>query len=416
MKNSGQATGGDEAPSKEAQGSTHRPLNGIRVVDFTHVLAGPLCTTILADLGADVIKIERLGVGDISRQVEPLIDGESPYFAALNRNKRSLALDLKCDSAKRVIEDLVRDADVLVENFRPGTLDSLGFGYDRLQELNPGLVICSISGFGQTGPLRDFKSLDLVAQAMTGVLSLTRDPGGYPIRIVIGDILAGIYGAASVASTLVGRLRSGKGCVIDLSLFESLLTTFPYVAGRYLADGERPPVVNSGDPTAVPYGVFAAADGDLVIAAYGDHLWPALCRTIGSAELAADPDLATNSGRIERREEVEAALDSRLKQKTVAEWCDAFAAAGIPHAPILNVGAALDHPHTHARDMLVNLEHEKCGSIRTLGSAIHIDGKAVPGSAKAGPMLGEHTEQVLVDLGYDAASIADLRAKGAIGT
>lgn len=397
------------------QDLTRRPLQGIRVVDLTHVLAGPLCTTILADLGADVVKVERLGGGDISRQVEPVREGESYYFAALNRNKRSLALDLKRDTARHALEKLVQRADVLVENFRPGTLESLGFGYDRLLELNPGLVVCSISGFGQTGPLRDHKSFDLVAQAMTGLMSLNREPGG-PLPILLGDILTGIYGALSVASALVGRIRSGQGCVIDLSLFESLLTTFPYLAGRYLADGELPPPIGAGKTTAMPYDVFPAADGDLVIAVYGDHMWPPLCHATELPELAADAELNTSAGRIKRRQEVESALVKRLKAKTVAQWCEIFAAAGIPHAPILSIGAALDHPHTRARGMIVEFEHRKWGAVKTVGSAIHINGEPIPGSATPGPMLGEHTEHVLAELGYNSAMIERLRAEGAIGS
>lgn len=410
-----QAAGRPEnARDGREQDPARRPLQGIRVVDLTHVLAGPLCTTIMADLGADVVKVERLGAGDISRQVEPFRADESYYFAALNRNKRSLALDVKRDAGRLALEKLVQRADVLVENFRPGTLDSLGFGYDRLLELNPALVICSISGFGQTGPLRDYKAFDLVAQAMTGLMSLTREPGRPPLRVLLGDILTGVYGALSVASALVGRVKSGKGCVIDLSLFESLLTTFPYFAGCYLADGELPPPMDAG-PNAVPYDVFPASDGDLVIAVYGDHMWPTLCRALELPELAANSELKTNAGRVKRSKEVEAALVDRLKSKTVAQWCEIFAAAGIPHAPILSVGAALEHPHARARGMILEFEHQKCGTVKAVGSAIHINGAPIPGSATPGPMLGEHTEQVLAELGYNSGSIARLRADGAIG-
>ncbi|UPJ26401.1 CaiB/BaiF CoA-transferase family protein [Bradyrhizobium sp. CW1] len=411
-----QAAGNPEATQDQsAKDPARRPLQGIRVVDLTHVLAGPLCTTIMADLGADVVKVERLGAGDVSRQVDPFRDEESYYFAALNRNKRSLALDLKRDEGRLALEKLVQRADVLVENFRPGTLDSLGFGYERLLQLNPGLVICSISGFGQTGPLRDYKAFDLVAQAMTGLMSLTREPGRPPLRILVGDILTGVYGALSVASALVGRVKTGKGCVIDLSLFESLLTTFPYFAGRYLADGELPPPVDAG-PNAVPYDVFPASDGELVIAVYGDHMWPSLCSVLELPELAADAELKTNAGRVKRSKEVETALVERLKAKTVAQWCEKLATAGIPHAPILNIGAALEHPHTRARGMIVEFEHQKCGTVKAVGSAIHINGAPVPGSATPGPTLGEHTEQVLAELGYSSAGIARLRQEGAIGS
>ncbi|MCK1717556.1 CoA transferase [Bradyrhizobium sp. 141] len=398
------------------QDVARQPLQGIRVVDLTHVLAGPSCTTILADLGAEVVKVERLGVGDLGRQVDPFREGESYYFAGLNRNKRSVALDLKRDGAKRALEELVRRADVLVENYRPGMLEALGFGYERLRELNPALVVCSISGFGQTGPLREHKSFDLVAQAMTGVMSLTGEPGRPPVRagVPIGDILAGVYGAVAIASALVGRSKSGKGCVIDLSMFDTLLTSFPYFTGCYLADGLLFPPVGSGDPKVAPYGAFPATDGYIAIAVFGDDFWPPLCRAIGRPELAEDAELASSAGRVQRREAVESALVERLKTKTVAQWCEIFAAAGIPHAPVLSVGAALDHPHTLARRLIVEFEHQKCGNVKTVGSPININGESITTSATPGPMLGEHTEQVLHELGYDALMIAQLRMERAI--
>lgn len=417
--NPGSASGNAQASTlRGAQNIMRQPLHGTRVVDLTHVLAGPSCTTILADLGAEVVKIEKPGVGDLSRQVDPFRHGESYYFAGLNRNKRSVALDLKRDGAKRVLEELVRRADVLVENFRPGMLESLGFGYQRLHELNPALVICSISGFGQSGPLREHKSFDLVAQAMAGVMSLTGEPGRPPVRagVPIGDILAGVYGAVAIASALVGRATSGHGCVIDLSMFDALLSTLPYFAGRYLADGDILPPVGSGDPKVAPYGAFPAADGYIAIAVFGDDFWPSLCRAIERPDLAADPALTNTAGRVQRRQEVESALVERLKTKSVAEWCGILAVAGIPHAPVLTVGAALDHPHTQARHLILELEHQKYGKIRTVGSPINIDGDPVTVSATPGPMLGEHTEQVLTELGYDAEMIASLRAQGAIAS
>ncbi|MCK1571212.1 CoA transferase [Bradyrhizobium sp. 174] len=399
-----------------AQDVMRRPLQGVRVIDFTHVLAGPYCTTILADLGADVVKIERLGVGDVCRQSEPFREGESYYFAGLNRNKRSVALDLKRDSAKRAVEQLIKQADVVVENFRPGTLESLGLGPDRLHELNSRLVICSISGFGQSGPLRNQASFDLVAQAMTGIMGLTGEAGRPPVRagMHIGDILTAVYGALSVASALIGREKSGRGCVIDLSLFDSLITTFPHLATRYLADGDLFGPVGSGDPSTVPWGAFPAADGYITIAVYGDHFWQLLCRCIGRPELAADATLATNAGRVQRRQEIDSVLREALNGKSVAEWCELFAAAGIPHGPVLSMDAALDHPHTRARGLIIELEHHKCGKVKTVGTPININGAPISASAKAGPMLGEHTEQVLKEICYDDAMIERLRAEGAI--
>ncbi|MDA9489688.1 CaiB/BaiF CoA transferase family protein [Bradyrhizobium sp. CCBAU 11361] len=403
---------------RSAEDISRRPLQGIHVLDLTHVLAGPSCTTILADLGAEVLKVERLGVGDMSRQVDPIRQGESYYFAGLNRNKRSLALDLKRKGAKLILEELVRRADVLVENFRPGMLEALGFGYEHLRKLNPALVICSISGFGQSGPLRDHKSFDLVAQAISGVMSLTGEPGRPPMRagVPIGDILSGVYGAAAIASALIGRMTSGRGCVIDLSMFDALLTTIPYFAGRYLADGDLLPPVGSGDPKVVPYGAFPAADGYIAIAVFGDAFWPLLCQGIGHPELAEDADLAKAGSRLERRQEVETLLIDCLKDKTVAEWCDRFAAVGLPHAPVLSVGAALDHPHTQARRLIVEFEHQKCGKVKSVGSPINIDGEPITTSVRPGPMLGEHTEEVLKELGYDAIAIASLKTEGAIGS
>ena len=328
-----------------------------------------------------------------------------------------MALDLKRDTAKLVLEQLILRADVLVENFRPGTLETLGFGYARLRELNPKLIICSISGFGQSGPLRDQAAFDLVAQAITGIMSLTGEPGRPPVRagVPIGDILAGVYAAAAIGSALFGRTKSGQGCLIDLSMFDSLLSTLTYFAGRYLADGDILPPVGSGDPKVVPYGIFPAANGCIAIAAYGDHFWPLLCRAIDRPELAADPQLTKAPGRVERRQEIESVLVERLKDRTVAEWCDIFSAAGIPNAPVLNVGAALDHPHTLARRLILELEHQKCGTIRTVGSPINIDGESVTVSAAPGPMLGQHTDQVLTELGYDATAIARFRTEGVIG-
>ncbi|MGY4501301.1 crotonobetainyl-CoA:carnitine CoA-transferase CaiB-like acyl-CoA transferase [Bradyrhizobium sp. GM24.11] len=405
-------------PENRTTDPSLRPLNGVVVIDFTHVLAGPFCTTILADLGAEVIKIERLGAGDICRTADPFRAGESYFFTGLHRNKRSVALDLKRDAARQVIEGLVKRADVLVENFRPGALEALGFGYDRLHQLNPKLVVCSISGFGQNGPLKEFKSFDLVAQAMTGIMSLTGEPGRPPVRagVHIGDILVGVYGAVAISAALVGRAESGRGSILDLSLFESLLSTFPYLASRYLADGELFSSVGSGDFHTVPWGAFPASDGYLVIAVYGDHMWPELCRAIGIPEIGNDPGLLTNAGRVERRHIVDTALVEALKTKTVAEWCAILAAANIPASPILNVGQALTHPHTIARDMILEFEHSKAGPIKAVRSPIHINGHSIPPSVAPGPMLGEHTDDVLKELGYDAEWIGRLRAEGSIGS
>ncbi|MGY2843442.1 crotonobetainyl-CoA:carnitine CoA-transferase CaiB-like acyl-CoA transferase [Bradyrhizobium sp. USDA 4509] len=395
-----------------------KPLRGIRVVDLTHVLAGPYCTTILADLGADVIKIERVGVGDMGHMVDPFRGGESYHFAGLHRNKRGVALDLKCDAAKQVLEQLLQRADVLVENFRPGTLESLGFGQARLRELNPRLIVCSISGYGQSGPMRDQPAFDLVAQAITGIMSLTGELGRPPVRagVPIGDILAGVYAVAAIASALNGRSTSGRGCIIDMSMFDCLLSTLTYFAGRYFADGDILPPVGSGDPKVCPYGAFPAADGYIAIGIYGDHFWPLFCNAVGLHELAADPRLEKAAARVARREEVEFAVIKQLAKKTVAEWCEILGPVGIPHAPVLNVGAALEHPHTLARRLVLELEHQKCGKVKVVGSPINIDGQSITECAKAAPQLGEHTVQVLSELGYDAATIDCLRAQGAIGT
>ncbi|WP_342709988.1 CoA transferase [Bradyrhizobium sp. B124] len=405
------------AMSPTADEIMRQPLRGVRVVDLTHVLAGPYCTTILADLGADVIKVERVGLGDMGRRADPLRGGESYNFVGLNRNKRSVALDLKNDAAKQILERLVQRADVLVENFRPGVLESLGFGSERLLELNSKLIVCSISGFGQSGPMRDQPAFDLVAQAIAGVMSLTGEPGRPPVRagVPIGDILPGVFAVAAIASALNGRIRSGRGCFIDMSMFDCLLATQSYFASRYFADGDILPPVGSGDPKECPYGAFEAADGYVAIGVYGDHFWPLFCEAAELPDLAVDPQLKTAAGRVERREEVESAVGKCLKQRSVAEWCEAFSRVGIPNAPVLDVGKALDHPQTLARRMILELQHQKSGNVKVVGSPINVNGRSITESAKPAPMLGEHTEQVLSELGYDEAIFNRLRTEGVIG-
>ncbi len=396
-------------------------LAGVRVLDLSRMLAGPYGSLLLADLGAEVIKIEEPEGGDPMRAMGPpfLGDGgdESAYFLAINRNKQSVALDLERPEGREVFLDLCRVADVVWENFRPGVMARLGCDPRLLREVNPRLVVCSISAFGQSGPYRDWPAFDLALQAMGGAMSLTGEEGRPPARmgLPMGDLAGGMFGALAVAGALVQRARTGEGAVIDLSLLDCQLSLLTYVAQYYWADGRVPGRVGSGHLSVVPYQAFPTKDGDLVVAVFAEKFWAAFCRAVERPELAQDPRFASNVKRVEHKAELVPLLEALFPARPTAEWLARMQREGVPAAPINRVDQVLADPQVLLREMVVELDHPKLGTVKTLGTPIKPAG-APPFRPAPPPALGEHTEPVLRGLlGYSAERLESLRARRVIG-
>jgi crotonobetainyl-CoA:carnitine CoA-transferase CaiB-like acyl-CoA transferase len=392
------------------------PLEGIRVVDLTRVLAGPFATQSLGDLGAEVLKIEPPGGGDETRRFPPFVAGESHYFLGINRNKKSLVIDLQQPAGAEILRKLVAGADILVENYRPGVMSRLGLGYDRLSEINPRLIYCAISGFGLTGPLSEKPSFDIVTQALTGALSINGERGRMPVKlgIPLGDMVGGVFGPMAVLAALHERSRTDRGRLIDISLYDGLIGMLGYFTQLAFLTGEDPPPMGSSHPNIVPYGSFPASDGYIIIAVLSESFWGKLCDALERPDLAADPRFATPTLRRDRREEVDRLISEVTRTRTVAEWEERLAAFDVPHAPVLGVTAALAHPHAQAREMVVTAEHPTAGELRLAGRPIKFPGVPQRPST-APPILGQHTAQVLRDeLGYSQAEIDALRRDGVI--
>ena len=391
------------------------PLDGVRVIDLTRVLAGPFGTTILGDLGAEVIKIEPIGKGDPTRDIAPYVNGQSHYHLSLNRNKKSIALNLRHEDGRDIVRRLIATGDVLVENFRPGVLASLGLDPADLRSQYPALIICSISGFGQTGPYRDNPSFDLVTQALSGAMSITGEPGRPPVRMgmPLGDQIGGLYGSIATLAALHERTQTGKGAHIDLALLDSLASLLGYVAGRYFATGEVLGPVGSGHHSSVPYRAYEAIDGYLVVACMTGTFWPRICSAIGRPDLAADSRFASFDQRTNAREEIDTAVEDAMRTKTVADWSEVFDAADIPYAPILDVPAVVAHPQIEHRGLIQEFTHPDYGAFRAVGNPIRFVGTD-PDPVDPPPLLGEHTNAILRDLGFDGPAIDALLANGIV--
>lgn len=392
------------------------PLAGVKVLDLTRVLSGPFLTLQLADLGAEVLKIESPGIGDETRTFAPHIGGESHYFLGLNRQKKSLVIDLKTEEGSALVRNLALQVDVLVENFRPGVMDRLGLGYDTLAADNPRLIYCAVSGFGMTGPWRDMPSFDIVTQALSGALSVNGEPGRTPVKLglPLGDMVGGVYGSIGVLSALHERHATGRGRLIDISLHDGLMGMLGYLAQIWFTTGRDPQPVGTGHPNIAPYGAFPASDGLIIIACLVQGFWARLCEALECPELADDPRFATGADRISNRAALDEAISERTRQRTVAEWVERLTTNDVPHAPILSIGQALGQPHTLAREMVVTASHPAAGEVKMVGRPIKFPG-APQAPLKAAPILGEHTEQVLREhLGLSNEAIARLRADGVI--
>ncbi|KHK89461.1 CaiB/BaiF CoA transferase family protein [Novosphingobium malaysiense] len=392
------------------------PLAGVRVLDFTRVLAGPAASLALADLGAEVFKIEPPGTGDETRTFPPMRDGESHYYLAINRGKRSIVVDLKSEEGIALVKDLAAKCDVLVENYRPGVMDRLGLGYETMKAINPRLIYCSISGYGQTGPLKDRPSFDIVLQAMSGALSMNGEPDGLPMKlgIPLGDLVGGINGPIGILSALYERERTGVGRHIDVSLMDGLMGMLGYIAQLAFFTGKDPQRVGSQHPNLVPYGIFPASDGSIVVACLTPAFWSRVCRSIERPELTDDPRYDTLEKRRDAREEVNAIVSAFTEQHTVDDLVEIFTQHEVPHAPILGVTEALSQPQAVARDMVVQTEHATLGSIPIVNRSIRFTDAEQP-VPEAPPVLGQHTETILSDvLELSPERIAALRAAGVI--
>ncbi|SHI55917.1 Crotonobetainyl-CoA:carnitine CoA-transferase CaiB [Nocardiopsis flavescens] len=397
------------------------PLAGVRVLDMTNVLAGPYAGYQLALMGADVVKIEVPGSGDLARRLGASAElneqrmGAS--FLAQNGGKRSLTLDLKSDSGRRVMRSLLGGADVLLENFRPGVLERLGFGPDVLREANPGLVYCAISGFGADGPLSDRPAYDQIVQGLSGMMGATGTPDTGPLRagFPIADVLGGLAAAFAVSSALVQRERTGVGAHLDVSMLETAITAMGWGVSNFLSTGVEPSRIGNENATAAPSGAFATGDGALNISANKQEQFEILCGVVGAPELREDPRFARREDRKAHREELREALEERLKGRTAAEWERELSGAGVPAGRVLGVREALESEQVVHRGLVHTLPFPGAEDreLRVLGSGVHVDGAAL-GPRRPPPLLGEHTAAVLREAGFREAEIEALREEGAV--
>ena len=390
-------------------------LLGIRVLDVSRVLTGPYCSLMLADLGAEVTKIEIPGKGDDTRAWgPPFLGGESAYFLSVNRNKRSVTLNLKDPEGRKILLELAARSDVFLENFAPGVAERLGLDYEAVRAANPAIVYCSISGFGQDGPYRDHPAYDLILQGLGGLQGITGEAGGPPVRIgvAVADIAGGMFAAYAIAAALVQRARTGQGERIDVSLFDSQLAWLTYMAANYFATGQDPERAGSRHPTIVPYQAFATRDGFINVAVGNDDIFHRLCAAVGRPELDQDPRFVTNPKRVENRGVLEPLLESIFRTRTTAEWQAALNEHSVPAGPVYRISDIVRDPQVRSRGMVLELSHRKAGRIRQFGPPFRSSNDR--GDHTPPPLLGEHTDEVLSALGYTPDRIADLRRRSVV--
>lgn len=395
------------------------PLSGITVLDLTHVLAGPFCTQIMGDLGAEVIKIERPGIGDQTRRMPPHFIGEkkqSAYFLAINRNKKSLTLDLKSPEGKEIFYALTKKADVVINNFTPGTMEKLGLGYESLKKINPGIVWASITGYGQTGPYRDRPTYDIIVQAVGGLMSYTGEPDGPPVRsgIPFGDLGAAGHAIIGILAALLSRSKTGEGRKVDVSMLDVQISLHTYRAKYYFVAGEIPKPVGTGHVSSVPLRAYRTKDSYIVIEAFMDHFWRNLCRAIGMESLADDLRFNSRSKRLENREELDRILEEAFLKKTTDEWIEIFDEIEVPSGPINTLDKALADPQVLSRNMLIEIDSPHTGKLKDVGNPIKVSGVDEE-IFNPPPLLGEHTEMILKNmLGYSTEKITELKEKDII--
>ena len=392
-----------------------KPLQGLFVLDLSRILAGPYCTMTLGDLGARVVKIEVPGRGDDTRGWgPPFWNGESAYFLAVNRNKESVTLDLKSKEGHAILWKLVERADILVENFRPGTLSRWGFSWEALSSSNPRLVYCSISGYGLSGPDAERPGYDLIAQGEGGVMSLTGEPDGGPMKAGVSqaDIVAGLWATVGVLAALAARRATGKGQLVESSLLEGQLSLLAYHATNFWA-GAEPERLGNQHPNLTPYGSYAAADGHFTVGVGSESLWKAFCSVLEEPSLATRPMFASNAARVEHRAQLDAALAPLFAERTVDDWLARLRSAGIPCGKVRTVPEVLADPHAAARGMFAELPHLGIPGFRTVNLPLHFS-QSQTGAATSPPLLGQHTDRVLQELGISPHEVTRLRASGVV--
>ncbi|MEK7864076.1 MAG: CoA transferase [Chloroflexota bacterium] len=389
------------------------PLAGIRVLEVGNYMAGPFCGMQLADLGADVVKVEDPRGGDLSRRLEPIVDGESGNFVRLNRSKRSIALDLKSEAAKNVFRRLAARADVIVENLRPGTMRDLGLDPRELLDANPRLVYAAVTGWGQDGPYADRPALDIIVQAMSGLMSVTGEPGGAPVKVgvAISDLTAGLYATIAVMGALAVRARDGRGQLVDISMFESSVSLAVWEAGTYLTTGEVPRAAGSAHKLVGPYQAVRSSDGHFVIGATTPPNWTAFCRALDLEILERDPRFADATMRRANADILVPLIEEVTATRPAGHWLELLRAAGVPCAQIADYAAVFNDPHLEARGFFVDLVHPRLGTMRALGTPLRFEGSRAR-FERAGPLLGEHTREVLAEAGHTREEIERLISDG----
>jgi crotonobetainyl-CoA:carnitine CoA-transferase CaiB-like acyl-CoA transferase len=393
------------------------PLKDLKVIDLSHIMAGPACSMLLADMGADVIKVERLPDGDDSRRmVPPTIADESAAFLIMNRNKRGIALDLRAEAGRDVLRRLLKNADVLIENFRRGTMDQMGFGYDAVHALNPKLIFCSISGFGRTGPYADRGGFDLVAQGMSGLMSITGEgPGHPPVKIgaPVTDITSGILACVGILAALYARESTGEGQMVDTSLFEAGIVHTYWHSAMCFATGRAPGPMGTAHPLNAPYQAFPTSDGWITVGAANQGNWLRLVDALGATELQNDPRFLTNADRMQNLAALTAALTPLFRRRSSAEWLRRLEQAGVPAGPVLEIGEMHADPQALAREMVVETTHPGAGEVKAIGLPIKFSD--TPGGVRRpAPLFGQHTREVLRENSFSEKEIDQLLAQGVV--
>ncbi|MFZ9789003.1 MAG: CaiB/BaiF CoA transferase family protein [Burkholderiaceae bacterium] len=386
------------------------PLEGVRVLDLTSVMAGPYCSMLLGDMGADVIKIESFPDGDTSRAFVPQIRGESYCFTVLNRNKRSLAIDMKSAKGRNIVHQLAKRADIITENFRPGVVKKLGLDYESLRQHNSGLVYASMSGFGQTGPYAGRGGYDIIAQGMSGIMMMTGEPGGRPAKvgIAMNDIASGVTALYAILGAYISRLRSGQGQYVETSLLEAGLAWSQWEFGAFFGAGELPAAMGTRHRRAAPYQAYRTSDGYVTVGANNEKLWRAFCEQVcASPHWLSDPRYASNALRVQHADALQADIEAVFTSHPTAHWVEALDAAAVPGGPVYSYQQVFDDPHVKARAMVVEMEHPIMGTIKTFGSPVKSSGELVS-IRRAAPWLGQHSEEILRSLGIAEDEIKSL--------